>query len=497
MAGDTQLSDDADSVSVIPKPRILLVDDAPENLHALISMLRDDYTLLAATRGARALELATSQPQPDLILLDVRMPEMDGYEVLRRLKSNPQTRDIPVIFVTALSESSDEATGLRLGAADYITKPVNPELLRLRVLTQLELQRYRRKPEHNLNHTADRPALLIVDDRPENIHELANALQDEYRIMPATSGAAALEIMQQTPPDMVLLDILMPEMDGYEVCRRIKATPEGNRIPVIFVSVVDATIDKVRGFSIGAADYITKPFDIDEVRARIHTHLQLSRLQHYFEQILAQRTQQLRDTNRVLAEQQKALIRTLEGTIRTVGMAVEMRDPYTAGHQRRVADLAVAIAEVLGLDDELIKGVHLGGMIHDIGKIGIPVEILCKPTRLSDTERQIVQQHAAMGYEILKDVDFPWPVAQVAYQHHERFDGSGYPNRLRGDETLLEARIVAVADVVESMVSHRPYRPGLGMEAALDEIRRGKGTLYDPEIVEACLHAIDAGFVLK
>jgi putative nucleotidyltransferase with HDIG domain len=481
--------------SDIAKPRILLVDDVPENLHALISMLRDDYTLLAATSGTKALELAKTLPLPDIILLDVRMPDMDGYEVLRRLKSDPQTSDIPVIFVTALSESTDEASGLKVGAVDYITKPVNPDLLKLRVLTQLELQRYRRKPTRNLDQPNGKPALLIVDDVPENIHELAEALKGEYRIMPASSGTAALESMQSSTPDMVLLDILMPDMDGYEVCRRIKATAEGNRIPVIFISVVDATVDKVRGFSIGAADYITKPFDIDEVRARIHTHLQLSRLQHYFEQILDQRTQELREANRTLSEQQRTLIRTLEGTVNTVGTAVELRDPYTAGHQRRVADLAAAIAQSLGFDDERIKGVRLGALIHDIGKIGIPVEILCKPTRLNDMERQIVQGHAAMGYEILKDVDFPWPVAQVAYQHHERIDGSGYPNGLKGEEIILEARIVAVADVVESMVSHRPYRPGLGIEAALAEIRQGKGVLYDQGVVDACLKVMEAGFI--
>ncbi len=292
------------------KPRILIVDDVNENLHAMMSILRDDYAIVAATNGEKALDLALRIPSPDLVLLDIKMPDMDGYEVLRRLKNNPVTADIPVIFVTALSESADEAKGLKLGAADYISKPVNPDLLKLRILTQLELRRYRRKPMVSsggqLTMQETRPTLLVVDDIPENVHELIAVLKDEYRVIVANNGPKALELVQgMTPPDLVLLDIVMPGMDGYEVCRRIKANAQGNRIPVIFVSVIDSTVDKVRGFSIGAADYITKPFDIYEVRARIHAHLELSRLQRFFEQLVEQRTAALeesREKYRILAE---------------------------------------------------------------------------------------------------------------------------------------------------------------------------------------------------
>ncbi|MES2877222.1 MAG: EAL domain-containing protein [Pseudomonadota bacterium] len=275
--------------------RILIVDDVNENLHALMNILRDKYAIVAANGGEKALELAQRQPRPDLILLDIKMPGMDGYSVLARLKANPATAGIPVIFVTALSEAADEARGLTLGVADYISKPVNPELLHLRVRTQLELQRHRKNSvtlDSSQPPDPQHPAsLLVVDDVPENIHELLEALKDDYRIMVANSGAKALEVMLgSTPPDLVLLDIMMPGMDGYEVCRRIKTTPVGNRIPVIFVTVVDATQQKVRGFDLGGADYITKPFDIDEVRARVRTHLELSRLRRTLEQLVAQRT---------------------------------------------------------------------------------------------------------------------------------------------------------------------------------------------------------------
>ncbi len=280
------------------RPLLLIVDDVPENLHSLMNILRDDYAIVAATSGEKALELARRHPQPDLILLDIRMPGMDGYSVLAALKVEPATADIPVIFVTALAEAADEARGIALGVTDYITKPVNPDLLKARVRNQLDLKRYRQNPVlFDIAAHADPehpPTLLVVDDIPDNIHELLEALKDDYRIMVANNGAKALEAIQgASPPDLVLLDIVMPEMDGYEVCRRIKATPLGNRIPVIFVTVIDATQEKVRGFELGAADYITKPFDIDEVRARIRTHLELARLRHFLEDLVAQRSAML------------------------------------------------------------------------------------------------------------------------------------------------------------------------------------------------------------
>lgn len=293
-----------------PSPRscVLLVDDVNENLHAMMNILREDYALLAANTGEKALELARRKPQPELILLDIKMPGMDGYSVLAHLKGDPETADIPVIFVTALADAADEARGLAMGVADYISKPVNPDLLHLRVRIQLELQRHRRHPlRFDVSQVPERPAsLLVVDDVPENIHELLDALKDEYRIMVANSGPKALELVQgATPPDLVLLDIVMPSMDGYEVCQRIKATAAGNGIPVIFVTVVDAAEQKVKGFGLGAADFITKPFDIDEVRARVRTHLELARLRLSLEQLVAQRTALLNQSEekyRILAD---------------------------------------------------------------------------------------------------------------------------------------------------------------------------------------------------
>lgn len=184
-------------------------------------------------------------------------------------------------------------------------------------------------------------------------------------------------------------------------------------------------------------------------------------------------------------------------TVRVATIISEMRDPYTAGHERRVAEIACAIALKLGFDSDRITGLRVAGHLHDVGKIAIPAEILAKPGRISSVEFALIKGHPTAGYEILKDVKFPWPIALVALQHHERIDGSGYPNNLKGDEILLEARIIAVADVVEAMSSHRPYRPGLGIGPALTEISRGRGSAYDPEVADACLYIFrESRFVL-
>jgi putative nucleotidyltransferase with HDIG domain len=188
-----------------------------------------------------------------------------------------------------------------------------------------------------------------------------------------------------------------------------------------------------------------------------------------------------------LAESERKLKKSLFNFVGSVASIVGLRDPYTAGHQLRVSELAVVMAKEIGLSEFQIEGIHLGSMIHDIGKIQIPAEILSKPGRLSDLEYQIVKQHVIAGYEIMKNGEFPWPIAQMILQHHERLDGSGYPHGLKGEEIILEARILSVADVVEAISSHRPYRPSLGIDAAFAEITSGRGVRYCPRSVDACI----------
>ena len=196
-----------------------------------------------------------------------------------------------------------------------------------------------------------------------------------------------------------------------------------------------------------------------------------------------------------LRESFERLRRSLESTVSALASALEMRDPYTAGHQQRVTDLACTIAEEMGLSEEQIDGIRMAGLIHDIGKINIPAEILNKPGKLTEIEYSLFKNHPQVGHDVLQTVEFPWPVAQIVLQHHERMDGSGYPQGLSGDAIMLEARILAVADIVEAIASHRPYRPARGAGDALEEILHNKGTMYDPEVVDACLRVFyERGF---
>jgi hypothetical protein len=196
----------------------------------------------------------------------------------------------------------------------------------------------------------------------------------------------------------------------------------------------------------------------------------------------------------VRSHQEKDLL--YKRLILVLGSVTEMRDPYTAGHQKRVSDLSVAIATELDLPARQVEGLQLAASVHDIGKIMVPTEILCKPGRLTPIEYELIKGHAQAGHNILKDVDFPWPIARIVLEHHERLNGSGYPSALLGDQLLVESRILAVADVVESMCSHRPYRAGLGITVALEEISRHRGVLYDPQVADACLLLFnDKGYI--
>jgi len=192
-------------------------------------------------------------------------------------------------------------------------------------------------------------------------------------------------------------------------------------------------------------------------------------------------------------EAEESLQQALDGTIRAIGMTTETRDPYTAGHQRRVTELAVAIADHMQLDPATIEGTRVAGLMHDIGKLAIPAEILSKPSDLNEMEFALIQSHPQAAYDILETITFPWPIAQIVLQHHESMDGSGYPNGLSADDIRIEARILAVADTVEAMASHRPYRPALGIDRALEEIEKGRGSKFDSTIVDACLELFRHG----
>ncbi len=323
--------------------------------------------------------------------------------------------------------------------------------------------------------------ILAVDDTPASLRLLTDILRSEgYQVRAAISGELALQAAIAEPPELALLDVDMPGMNGYELCARLRAHEGTRDVPVIIVSASSETKEKLKGFEMGAVDYVTKPFQREELLARVHTHLELYRLRHRLEGMVEARTRSLRQS-----EQQ--LRKTLLDAVLAIAATVEMRDPYTAGHQRRVAEIATGIAGELQLDAAAIEGLRLACVVHDVGKVKVPAEILNKPGRLTELEFALIKNHPQDGYDVLREIDFPWPIARMVQQHHERLDGTGYPDGLRGDEILPEARILSVADVIEAMASHRPYRPGLGIEVALAEIEDKSGALFDPEVVNAAL----------
>lgn len=329
--------------------------------------------------------------------------------------------------------------------------------------------------------TATTDYILAVDDTPASLRLLTDILNGEgYSVRSAINGELALKAATTQPPQLVLLDVNMPGMDGFEVCRQLKQLPSLHDVPVIFVSALSETQDKLKGFDIGGVDYVTKPFQREELLARVRTHIELHRLRNHLGEMVDERT-------RSLSESENRLKKTLLETVSAVAAMVELRDPYTAGHQRRVEQIATAIAHELQLPEQQIEALSLAAVVHDVGKIHVPSEILSKPGHLTDVEFSLIKQHPETGYDILKGIDFPWPIANIVRQHHERLNGSGYPHGLNGDDILLEARILAVADVIEAMASHRPYRPGLGIDTALEEVENNRDTLYDPAVTDAAL----------
>lgn len=350
--------------------------------------------------------------------------------------------------------------------------------------------------------------VLIVDDRAEDRRLLRVVLERMgHRVVEAANGEQAFELARSAMPDLVMSDILMPVMDGFTLCRKLQEDDALRRIPFVFVTATYAE-QRYQEFAsqVGAARVLLKPFKaqalrdiVEEILVQGPPHDATQRLERLDELQFHERHAQavnwkleekIEELERANAQLRASEVRSQSLTIAvvaTISKMVEYRDPYTTGHERRVGDLAGAIAARLGYSAEALNGLRIGGYLHDVGKIAVPSEILTKPGRLTDTEFMLIKAHTQIGYDILSGIDFPWQIAEMARQHHERLDGSGYPRGLVGEQILPEARILAVADVVEAMMSHRPYRPAIGLQEALAEIEQGRGSSYEPAVVDACL----------
>jgi len=348
--------------------------------------------------------------------------------------------------------------------------------------------------------------VLLVEDNPDDVvllrHYLAKIPSAQIEFEPVGRLVTALECLNEKAAeiDVILIDLGLPDSQGLDTFCQVHL--QAPKTPIVVLSGLDDERLGVQAVREGAQDFLVKGQVTGDLLWR---SLQYSVERRRIEEALCQdrdnlevrvqeRTSELATANaalkRMVTEVSAAgdqVRESLQGIIQVISLIIETRDPYTAGHQRGVADLAQAIARRMGLTEERIEGIRLAALVHDLGKISTPAEILAKPTKLTEAEMSMIRLHPWSGYEILKRVEFPWPIAQIVLQHHERNNGSGYPEGLSAPDILLEAKILGVADVVEAMCSHRPYRPALGREKALTEIRRNRGILYDPMVVDACL----------
>lgn len=355
-----------------------------------------------------------------------------------------------------------------------------------------------------------RHSILIVDDEDSILNAFKRILADEdYEVHVARSGSEGLSKLRSSkrPYSLIISDQRMPEMSGVQFFAQARNIfPDAVRILLTGYADSDAIIEAINKG--GVHLYFTKPWHEEEIL--LHIKQSLSKVEIMAENkrlvdVIKEKNRELTELNKTLEKKAREktkdlLIQTeklkesykksqviLDGIVRTLSKIIETRDPYTSGHEDQVAKIACKIAREMGLSEEQILFIHIAATLHDIGKISVPSEILTKPSALSSLEREIIKTHCKVANDVLINIDFPYPVAEVIYQHHERLDGSGYPRGLKGEEIALEARIIGVADVIDAMASYRPYRPALGVEAAIEEIVKFKGVTYDPVVVDACL----------
>lgn len=303
-------------------------------------------------------------------------------------------------------------------------------------------------------------ALLLVDDEPLNLQVLRQTLQDDYRLLFAKSGVKALELAEKELPSLILLDVVMPEMNGYQVCQRLKHNPKTMHIPVIFVTSLSEDIDEAAGFNAGAVDYIIKPISPMVVKARIKTHLTLVSID------------EIKETRLQI--------------IQRLGMAAEYKDNETGLHVIRMSHYAKLIAEAAGLGSDYAEEILNASPMHDIGKIGIPDHVLRKPGKLDSEEWEIMRKHPQIGADIIGDHQSGMlqKARTIAISHHEKWDGSGYPAGLKGEQIPLEGRITAIADVFDALTCQRPYKKAWPVEAAFEFLQEQSGKHFDPKLVE-------------
>jgi PAS domain S-box-containing protein/putative nucleotidyltransferase with HDIG domain len=457
---------------------ILIIDDEEHIRDLLSEILRiNNFESAQAANALEARKLMEYQSF-ELILCDINMPGESGLDFVQHVAKNfPDTASI---MITALDDPLVADKALQLGVYDYVTKPFELNGVLISVANAL------RRRELEIENRAYQKKLEIkVKERSAALRESEARLR---AIFEAAKHIAFILVDNTKNPNLIEFSPGAEFLFGYNREEIIGK-------PAMILNLPEEIFQLAEIQGVTSAKEVGFTRELTLTRRSGENLPTLSTTYPILNSVgavtavlvvvidISERIKASREIEASMEKWRKAV----EGIIQSMALTLEMRDPYTAGHQQRVSRLVVAIAEAMGFPNERIEGLKMAAMIHDIGKISVPAEILSKPGVITEIEFNMIKTHPNTGKEILEGIEFPWPIAKMVFQHHERIDGSGYPSGLKGQEILLEAKILGVADVVEAMASHRPYRPSLGIEKAIEEITRNKGKLYDTEVVDACL----------
>lgn len=458
----------------------LLIIDDEEHIRDLLSEMlgMSGYSCTTAANASEARQIL-NEKNFELLLCDISMPGESGLDFIQDVVAN--FPDTATVMITAMDDPLIAEHALKMGVYDYITKPfeLNGVLISVaNALRRRELEIDNRIYQKNLE---------------KKVEERTAALQDREARLRAIFEAAkhvAFILIDHTEKEHPMIEFSpgAEHLFGHGRDEVIGRPAAMLSLPENAINIPEAPVMSEQG-EVGFTLEVTVTQKSGEGFPALITTYPILGARGEMRAILVVAID-ISERIRAAKEIQESMERwrkALEGIVNAMALTLEMRDPYTAGHQLRVANLATAIADKMGFSEEEVEGVRMAAMIHDIGKISVPAEILSKPGVITEIEFSLIKTHSKTGYDILKGIDFPWPIAEMVLQHHERIDGNGYPSNLSGDEILLEAKILGVADVVEAMASHRPYRPSLGIQRALDEISKNRDLLYAPEVVDACL----------
>ena len=449
--------------------RILVIDDDIVNLKIAEHVLEKDYNVTCAKSGMEGIDILKSN-DIDLVLLDLYMPDMNGMDVLAKIREDASISSVKVVILTSSGMKTDVTEAIRLGALDFIKKPFFPTEFLDRIKKVLNI--------------AKKDNILVVDDDKMNLAIVHKMLGIRYDVTCVSSGMDAISYLNNNVPDMILLDLHMPEMNGLEVLEKIREQDNLSDIPVVFLTADNDRKTEIDIFKAGAMDFIQKPFIAEVVIQRISRILELYHYQKSLQQEVDRKTAELRESNRKVTN-------VLSQMIMALGSAIDAKDAYTNGHSERVARYSGELARRMGKSTQEINDIYYIGLLHDIGKIGIPDYIINKAGKLTEEEYELIKNHPNIGADILSSITEMPGISFGAHWHHERFDGKGYPDGLAGEDIPEVARIICVADAYDTMTSKRVYRDILPQKVARDEILKGRGTQFDPVIADYMLEMID------